>query len=578
MKRRRRAGPEKSGTNPWRVARQFLREVPKGRTLSLMVVGLGLLATLLMVVNVLLLSRALMLVFLRHADWAEIAPLLWWGMAVVVARALAVYESRAVGAELHYRMKRGLRERLLRFAFQEGSVLGRDQATGAQVSTLLEAAESVGVLVSRYLPQVMLAAAAPVIVLLVVGREFWVAGIILLVTAPLIPVFMVLIGRAAEGETKRQWQALARLSGHFLDVLGGLPTLILFNQTQRQREIIGRVSENYREAVMRVLRLALLSALVLELFAAIAMALVAVAVGLALMSGTVTLAPALAVLILAPEFYAPQRALGSAFHQAMEGVTAADALLDVWERGQRRPMGGVERPAGAGPWEVALEAVTATYPDRGDPLGPYMVFVRPGEHVAVVGPSGAGKTTLLHLLLGYLPPSGGRVTVGGVDLAGLDLSWWRSQVGYVGQWPYFSFGSIRDNLTAARPDADDALLWSALQAAQIGDFVAGLPYQLDAPIGDRGYRLSGGQAGRLALARLFLREVPVVLLDEPTEYLDPVGRSAVWDALDKYLRGRTLLLVTHRREEAERADRVVTVVGPTDREALGEGPLALVSP
>jgi len=195
-----------------------------------------------------------------------------------------------------------------------------------------------------------------------------------------------------------------------------------------------------------------------------------------------------------------------------------------------------------------------------------------------VGPSGAGKTTLLHLLLGYLPPSGGRVTVGGVDLAGLDLSWWRSQVGYVGQWPYFSFGSIRDNLTAARPDADDALLWSALQAAQIGDFVAGLPYQLDAPIGDRGYRLSGGQAGRLALARLFLREVPVVLLDEPTEYLDPVGRSAVWDALDKYLRGRTLLLVTHRREEAERADRVVTVVGPTDREALGEGPLALVSP
>lgn len=577
MKRRRR-GPATPGTSPWPVARQFLREVPQGQVLSLTVVGLGLLATLLMVVNVLLLSRALMLVFLQHAHWAQIAPLVGWGIAVVVARAVAVWGSRAVGAELHYRMKRGLRERLLRFAFQAGSVLGRDEATGAQVSTLMEAAESVGVLVSRYLPQVMLAAAVPVIVLVVVGQEFWVAGIILLVTAPLIPLFMVLIGRAAEGATKRQWQALARLSGHFLDVLGGLPTLILFNQAKRQREIIGRVSESYREAVMRVLRLALLSALVLELFAAIAMALVAVAVGLALMGGTVTLAPALAVLILAPEFYAPQRALGSAFHQAMEGVTAADALLDLWERGQRRPTGGVRQPAGPGPWEVTVEAVTASYPGRGNSLGPYTLSVRPGEHVAVVGESGAGKTTLLHLLLGYLPPAGGQLAVGGVDLAHLDLRWWRSQVGYVGQWPYFSFGSIRDNLKAARPDAGDELLWSALKAAQIGEFVAGLPHQLDAPIGDRGHRLSGGQAGRLALARLFLRDVPVVLLDEPTDYLDPMSRAAVWAALNAYLRGRTLLLVTHRLEEARLTDRVVTVAHSPEGQEMGERSLASVIP
>ncbi|MCL8207953.1 MAG: thiol reductant ABC exporter subunit CydD [Actinomycetia bacterium] len=541
----------------WAAARPLLALVPGGRGLLVAAVAASVAAGGLTVVTAVLLSRAVAAVFLGGAGPAAVLPLLAAGGAVALGRAGAEAASRALAAELAYRAKRAVRARILARLFAVGPAWQEIHDTGTTVQTVLDGVDALGTLVSTYVPQLAVAGAVPVLVLVAVGLEFWLAGVILLVTGPLIPVFMVLIGRAAEARTARQWETLTRLGRHFLDVLGGLPTLILAHQVDRQLDIIRRVSDDYRRAVMATLRLALLSALVLELFAAVATALVAVAVGLALVDGRVAFAPALAVLMLAPEFYLPQRTLGSAFHQAMEGVTAATAVLSLLDTPVVRPAGGRRVPTRPGPWTVEWSGVSLRFAGRPPLLEDFSVAVGAGEHVALVGPSGSGKTTLLHLLLGYLRPERGTVAVGGIPLETLDLDWWRRQVAYLPQWPYLVFGSVRDNLVVARPDADDRRLWAALEAADAAAFVARLPGGLDAPVGDRGLMLSGGQAQRLALARLFLRDAPVVLLDEPTDHLDPTSRERVWTALEHHCRDRTLVVVTHRAEEAARVGRRV---------------------
>lgn len=545
----------------WAAAAPLLALVPGGRGLLLATVGASVVAGGLTVATAVLLSRAVAAVFLGDAGMAAVLPLLILGGAVALGRAGADAASRACAAELAFRAKRVVRHRLVEHLFAVGPAWQAVHDAGTTVQTTLEGVDALGTLVAAYLPQLAAAGAVPLLVLVAVGVQYWLAGVILLVTGPLIPVFMVLIGRAAEARTARQWETLTRLARHFLDVLGGLPTLVLLHQVDRQLEIIRRVSDDYRRAVMATLRLALLSALVLELFAAVATALVAVAVGLALVDGRVAFAPALAVLMLAPEFYLPQRTLGSAFHQAMEGVTAATAVLALLETPVGRPAGGRAVVARPGPWAVEWSGVTVRFADRPALFADFTLAVRPGEHVALVGPSGSGKSTLLYLLLGYLRPERGTVAVGGIPLETLDLEWWRRHVAYLAQWPHLIFGSVRDNLAVARPDADDRTLWRALEAADAAAFVARLPGGLDAPVGDRGLGLSGGQAQRLALARLFLRDAPVALLDEPTEHLDPTSRDRVWTALERHFRDRTLVVVTHRPEEAARVGRRVSLEG-----------------
>jgi thiol reductant ABC exporter CydD subunit len=539
----------------WNVAVPLLSRVPGGLRLLLLAGGAGVLAGGMTVATAVVLSRAVAAVFLGEGGMAAVLPLLGLGGAVALVRAGADTAARFWAAELAYRAKVVVRRRLLERLLAVGPARSFD--VGTTVQTMLEGVDAMATLVAAYLPQLVTAGAVPVLVLLAVGIQDWLAGLILLVTGPLIPFFMVLIGRAAEARTARQWATLTRLARHFLDVLGGLPTLILLNQVERQLELIRRVSDDYRRAVMATLRLALLSALVLELFAAVATALVAVAVGLALVDGRVAFAPALAVLMLAPEFYLPQRTLGSAFHQAMEGVTAATAVLALLNTPGERPAGGRLRCSRPGPWGVEWSGVAVRFADRPPLFDDFSLLVRPGEQVALVGPSGSGKSTLLYLLLGYLRPERGTVRVDGILLDALDLEWWRQHVAYLAQWPYLVFGTVRDNLAVARPDADDRVFWQALEAADAAAFVAQLPGGLDAPVGDRGLGLSGGQAQRLALARLFLRDAPVVLLDEPTEHLDPTARERVWSSLERRFGDRTLIVVTHRPEEAGRLGRTV---------------------
>lgn len=548
------------GNGPWRLARGVLAETPGGvRVLAATVVfgGLSGVATVVLAVA---LAQAVGAVFLHSAGWDGVRTAVFVGVGAVCARALSEAGGRLTQARLAALVKGSLRQRLLARMFERGPAVMRERDAASLAQTVMEGVDAVATLVSVYLPQMVVAVAVPVLVLAAVGLQFWLAGLVLLVTGPLVPVFMVLVGRAAEARSRRQWELLNRLGSHFLDLVEGLTTLKLFRQSAGQTAAIERVSERYRAATMATLRVALLSGFVLELAAAISTALAAVAVSFALLDGHLAFAPAFAVLILTPEFYLPQRVLGTAFHQAMDALAAARGMepllaAPVYERSARH----ILPPAPAR--SVRLDRVTFRYAEAPPVLKDVTFTLDAGARIAVVGPSGAGKTTLAYLLLGYLRPAAGRILVDGTDLSNLDMRAWRREIAFVSQLPYLVFGTVRDNLLVVDPQADDRRLWQALEQADAASFVARLPGGLDARVGDRGLSLSGGEAQRVALARAFLRDASLWVLDEPTEHLDPVARMHVWEALDHHLNGRSLLLITHRPDEAAHAHRTVILEG-----------------
>jgi thiol reductant ABC exporter CydD subunit len=380
------------------------------------------------------------------------------------------------------------------------------------------------------------------------------------VTLPLIPVFMVLIGLATAAATRRRWDALDRLAHHFLDVVAGLPTLTVFGRARAQAGTIRRITDQYRRATLRTLRLAFLSSLVLELLATLSVALVAVGVGLRLVGGHLDLRTALLVLILAPEAYLPLRAVGTHYHASADGLAAAEEVLRVIET-PLPSAAGAEPPAGT---DIVVDRLTVAHPGRPRPA-PDGVSLRlgAGRLVAVTGPSGAGKSTLLAALLGFVAPDGGRILVDGHDLTTLDPDAWRQRIGWAAQDPYLCTGTVADNIRLGRPLARDAWVRAAARDAA-------LDLDLDRPVGERGSALSAGQRRRVALARALLRDTPVLLLDEPTAGLDHTTETRVLTHLRALTAaGRTVLLVTHHPAALSLADEVVTLPGGS---APGSGP------
>jgi thiol reductant ABC exporter CydD subunit len=433
-----------------------------------------------------------------------------------------------------------------------------DGAESAEVATVavggVDALEST---FARYLPQVVLATVVPVAVLGLVAAIDLVSAGIMLLTLPLVPVFMWLVGRYTEWRTRRRWQALRILSTHFLDVVRGLPTLRAFNRSEAQAERIAQVSDEYRRTTMGTLRVAFLSGTVLELAATLGIALVAVTVGVRLVDGGIDLEAGLTVLVLAPELYLPLRNLATQYHASADGLAVAERLLDLVEEPEARPAGGQEPPS---PREatVRLEGVSFSYPGRpGAVLAGVDLELEPGETVALTGPSGGGKSTIAALLLLLAEPTAGRVTAGGVDLARCNPAAWRAQVAWVPQRPTLFRGTVADNIRLGEGAAGDSAVREAAVLAGADAFVRELPDGYGTLVGDGGRPLSAGQIRRIALARAFLRDAPLVILDEPTADLDPASADRVAEAVERMLAGRTVLLVTHRPELVARANRVV---------------------
>jgi thiol reductant ABC exporter CydD subunit len=381
----------------------------------------------------------------------------------------------------------------------------------------------------------------------------------MLLTLPLVPVFMWLVGRHTERRTRERWETLTRLSTHFLDVVRGLPTLRAFNRGMMQAERIARVSDEYRRATMGTLRVAFLSGAVLELAATMGIALVAVTVGVRLVDGALGFEAGLTVLVLAPQLYLPLRDLAAHYHASADGRAVSGRLLDLLEEAPEVGSGGV-RPPDPSLARLRLEAVSFSYPgSRASVFEHVDLELAPGETVALVGPSGGGKSTLASLLLRLAEPTSGRVTVGGVDLATCDAAAWRALVAWVPQRPTLFRGTVADNIRLGDPGASDARVEEAARLAGAAAFVRELPARYETVVGDGGRNLSAGQLQRLALARAFLRDAPFVILDEPTANLDRASAALVENAVERLRDGRTVLLVAHDPGLARGADRVLTL-------------------
>ncbi|MFF9626591.1 thiol reductant ABC exporter subunit CydD [Streptomyces griseosporeus] len=536
---------------------RLVRHARATRLFLAAVVGLGALGAGLVIAQAMLIAEVVVGAFQHGLSVSALRTPLLLLVAVAGGRALVAWLTELAAHRASAAVKSELRGRLLERASRLGPGWLSGQRTGSLVTLATRGIDALDDYFSRYLPQLGLAVVVPVAVLARIVTEDWVSAAIIVATLPLIPLFMVLIGWATQARMDRQWRLLSRLSGHFLDVVAGLPTLKVFGRAKAQAESIRRITGEYRQATLRTLRIAFLSSFALELLSTLSVALVAVTIGMRLVHGEMHLYDGLVVLVLAPEAYLPLRQVGAQYHAAAEGLAAAEEIFAVLET-PLPESGTAAVPAGG----IAVEGVTVRYPGRsGNAVTKASFSVEPGETVALVGPSGAGKSTLLHVLLGFVRPAEGRVSIGGADLADLDLEQWRSWIAWVPQRPHLYAGTIAENVRLARPDADDSAVRQALADAGALEFVDALPEGAQTVLGEDGAGLSAGQRQRLALARAFLADRPVLLLDEPTAALDGRTEAEVVEAVRRLAVGRTVLLVVHRPALLAVADRVVRLTG-----------------
>jgi ATP-binding cassette, subfamily C, bacterial CydD len=535
---------------------RLLRRARAARLLLAADVAFGLATALLVLLQATLLARVVARSF-EGASLDDVSTDLVLLALVFAGRAVLAWgfevAGRLAATGVLSQLRLELVERRLRHepAALDGSKSGEIAAVAVQGVDALEA------YFGRFVPQLVLAVAVPAAVIAWVVPIDLTSAALMLLTLPLVPVFMVLIGRYTERETHARWRALSLLSTHFLDVVRGLPTLRAFNRGHAQSAAIAKTSEQYRRTTMRTLRVAFLSGAVLELAATLGIALVAVTVGVRLADGGIGLQAALTVLILAPELYLPLRNLAAQYHASADGLAVAERLLEltdglpVADSGERE----LTAPRGA---TIRLEGVSYAYPARdATVLTGVDLELRPGETVGLVGASGSGKSTIASLLLGLAEPTHGRVTVDGAQLTSTGQAAWRRSVAWVPQRPTLFHGSVADNIRLGVPTADDASVVEAARLAGADEFVRALPDGYGTVVGDGGRPVSAGERQRIALARALLRDASLVVLDEPTANLDPESAAAVARAIDGLRDGRTMLVIAHRPELVARADRTV---------------------
>jgi ATP-binding cassette, subfamily C, bacterial CydCD len=556
-------GPDGARGKPARrsgpIDPRLLRYARGTRRFLVASIAFGTLTALLVVAQAWLLATVISGCFIRHQSLTHLRVPVAVLLGVILARAGLGWVTERTADRASSSAKSDLRTALVERVADLGPAGLDREDPGTLIVLATSGIDALDGYFARYLPQLFLAVIVPVTVLLVVVGIDWISALIIVVTVPLIPLFMALVGASARDRMDRQATMLRRLAGHFLDVVAGLPTLKIFGRAKAQAATIREITHRYREATMATLRVAFLSSLILELLATISVALVAVAVGLRLLGGHVSLTTALFVLILAPEAYLPLRLLGASYHASAEGMKAAEDVFEVLEQptDPRGALTDIPDPSAVG---VRIDGLEVTYPGRHLPaLRQLTAHVEPGEVIAIAGPSGCGKSTLLGALLGFVPVHQGRISVGGSDLADLDPDAWRAQVAWVPQRPHLFARSIADNIRLGRPGATDADVDAAVVDAGLDGVVAGLPDGLRTVLGEGGVGLSTGERQRVALARAFVRDAPLLLLDEPTANLDGETEAVVLTAIRRLVVGRTVIMAAHRPSLLALADRVVSL-------------------
>lgn len=524
-------------------------------------VALGELSGILLILQTALLVEIGNGVIFRGSGLPELLPFFIALPAVVGVRVLAGWGSRRFSFECASRVKRSVRAELIDTLRDLGPVSLAGMKTGEIVSTTVDAVEALEGYYARYLPQRALSSLLPLTILAAVFPLDWISGLVLVLTAVFLPVSMIVIGDESHARNQRLWAALTRMSGRFLDVLRGLPTVRMFGASRRELEEIARASEEHRTMTLSVLKIAFLSSFMLELLSALSIAIVAILCGFRLLAGNMQFAPGYFILLIAPEYFLTLRTLGTFYHARMEAMSASEhirkLLAMTGRRGRKTARAGTGSAAPLGPaCSVSFDSVSFSYDGR-PILAGASFSVAAGEHVALTGPSGAGKSTILALLLGQAAPQEGCIRVGGVELAALDARAWLRRVAWLPQSPTVFHGSIRENIRLGRLSASEVEIEEAARFAHVDEFTSRMPAGLDTLVGESGQGLSVGQKQRVALARLFLRSPSLVLLDEPTAHLDEESAALVSEGLDVLTQGRTLVIVTHH--EARSVDRTLVL-------------------
>lgn len=570
-----------------------------GRWLQL-AIGIGLGTGVLLIVQAWLLARVVNALVFAHASLVAVMPMLWAMLGVFVGRAVLAWASEQVAFEAAVRVKLALRDALYRHVQRLGPAWLSGERSGDVLTTISDGVEALEAYYAKYLPAVALTALVPLAILVFVFAQDWLAALVMIVTAPLIPLFMVLIGKGAERRNQKQWRQLAWMSAHFLDLVQGLTTLRLFNASRREAQMVARIADEYRRGTMAVLRLAFLSSFTLEFFATVSIAIVAVLVGFRLLWGDMSFQHGFFVLLLAPEFYLPLRNLGTQYHARMEAIGAGERIVAILntapaDLGETRiekrtddradvRTGRLTRAASAqetadragAPAEQAFaatpdlkstlirfEGIRYRYPDGRHALDGLDLTIHPGETLALVGPSGAGKSTLIQLLLGFLRPQSGRILIGTTPLEACERADWHRQLAWLPQRPHLFPGTVSENIALGQPlpataDVPEALR-EAARRAHAEAFIEALPQGYATPVGEGGQGLSGGQVQRFALARAFYKDAPLLILDEAAANLDVESEAQVQRALEALAVGRTVVMIAHRLSSVRKADRIAVL-------------------
>lgn len=540
-----------------KIDRRVLKILVHYKSLMISAVVFNMLTAGVIVVQAWIISRSINEVFLRGKGLLEIVPFLYFLFALIVLRAVMKWCGRYLNQLLGIKVKTDMRNRLMSHITDLGPAYTRSENSGELHHILTGGIEAVGTYISDYTQQLLLAVIIPLLILFIVFPMDWLTGLIFMVTAPLIPFFMILIGDVAGKLTQKQWTLLSRMSAFFLDAIQGMTTLKLLDAIQRAIEKIVNVTETFRKTTMRVLRVGFLSALALEWLSTLSTAIIAVQIGLRVLYGRLDFTDALFVLIIAPEFYQPLRRLGARFHAGMKGFSAAQRYFEITER---KPLIAPGVAGVPGFHTIQLNDISYTYPNRREiALDHITLCFERGEKVALIGPSGAGKTTLLYMICRFMDPLSGYILLGNRLLKEVNPDEWRKWISWVPQHPFLFYGSIMENIRLARPGASDGDVFRAIHQARLDRLIAELPNGADTPIGERGKRLSGGQAQRLALARAFLKDAPLLLFDEPTSHLDAKTEAAIHSSLQEWGRDKTLITIVHRPETLQYADRVIVL-------------------
>lgn len=546
-------------STPTTWLRQHIRPV---RRLLVSGVAAGALQAVLMCLGAWLVAHVLSQAIFASRPLASLWPALAVLPLIAVLRfALIVWQRRATfeaGARVCMQVRQRLEERIRSM----GSMWTTQQSRGDIVTRFVDGIDALVPYYAGYLPQVAFAAIVPSIILIAaLFADPW-SALVLAATAPCVPIFMLLVGRAAEQASQRRWKRLRRMGSRFMDALAGLTTLRLFRAVSREQAFLAATGEAYRQESMTVLRIAFLSALVLEFFATVSIAVLAVLVGFRLLWGSLGFEDGLFVLLLAPEFFLPLRALGTQRHRKMEAVAAAEDFAVLLETSVKTPSRASRASLHAvrsNRIAIAFKHVDFGYEHDRDVLQGVDLAIPAETQLTLVGATGSGKSTLLSLLMGFAAPRRGNILINGEDLATLDLEAWRRHIAWVPQRAHVFHGTLRDNLSIAAPDVDDLQLERAIHAAALTTIVARLPQGLDTPLGEHGHGLSGGERQRLSLARAWLRDAPLLLLDEPTQHLDSATAALIDAALSTLAQGRTVIRIAHRLDAIGSSEQVAVM-------------------